>query len=153
MQYSRLEILKLDTIKGSLESRARHLAKSIYTTILPLSHWVKDRPTNDEAYHLELLTKITHQCLCLASELQAREGTFTFSWAVYGEPFDPDLYTVDESQSEIVQRMDYEIRKKQVIAFSLMPVVQRELSSEDRVLTYARGVVLLMEPYVDYRRR
>ena len=153
MQYSHLEILKLDTIKGSLESRALSLAKSIYTTLLPLSHWVKDRPINDESNHLELLRKITHQSLCLASELQAREGRITFSWVGYGAPFDPDLYTVDESQAEIVQRMDYETWKKQVIAFSLMPVVQRELPSEDRVLTYARGVVLLKEPYVDYRRR
>jgi hypothetical protein len=32
-------------------------------------------------------------------------------------------------------------------------VVQRELPGEDRVLTYARGVVLLKKPYVDYRRR
>jgi hypothetical protein len=152
IQFCRLEILKLDATQGSLECRAEHLAKSIHATLLPLSHWIKDSPNNDEAKHLELLEKITHQSLTLTSELQAREGTFKFPWAEYGTPFDPDLYAVDDSQADVVQRMDYETRKKQVIAFSLMPAVQRVLPKDDRELTYARGVVLLKEPYVDYHR-
>jgi hypothetical protein len=152
LEYCRLETLKLDAFKTSFESRAHQLAESIYTTLLPLSHWVKDSPTNDKAKHLELLEKITHQSVYLANDLQARGGTFQFLWPEYGVSFDPDFYTVDDSQADDIQRMDYEIKMKQVIAFTLMPVIQRILPNEERVLPYARGVVLLKEPFVDYRR-
>jgi hypothetical protein len=89
----------------------------------------------------------------LANDLQAREGTFRFLWPEYGVLFDPDFYTVDDSQADDIQCMDYEIKKKQVIAFTLMPAVQRELWNEERALPYARGVVLLKKPYLDYRRQ
>ena len=149
LQYFRLEILKLDAVKASHERRAHKLAESIYYTLLPLSHWMEDSPNNDGAKHLELLEKITHQSMYLANDLQARGGTFEFIWPRYGESFDPEFYTVDSSQADDVQSMDYETKKRQLIAFTLMPVVQRKLPNEEVVLPYARGVVLLKKPYVD----
>ncbi len=151
MQYFLLERLKLDTVNAYLESRAQRLAESIHDTLFPLSYWVEDSPNNDKVKHLELLEKITHQSIHLANDLQAREGTFKFNWPSYGVHFDPDVYTVDDSQADDVQGMDYETKKKQIIVYTLMPGVQRKLPNEERVLTYARGVVLLKEPYVDYR--
>jgi hypothetical protein len=113
---------------------------------------LEDSPNNDKAKHLELLEKITHQSISLANDLQSREGVFEYEWPGCGMPFDPEFYTVDDSQEHDVHSMDYETRKKQVIAFTLMPAVQRKLPTEERILPYARGVVLLKEPYVDYRR-
>lgn len=152
LQYCRLETLKLDAVKTSLECRAQQLAESIYCTLLPLSHWVEESPNNEKAQHLELLEKITHQSVYLISDLQAREGTFEIPWPRYGVLFDPDFYSVDSSQEDDVQNMDYETKKKQVIVFVLMPPVQRRLHNEESMLPYARGVVLLKEPYVGYRR-
>jgi hypothetical protein len=117
-----------------------------------MSHWIEDSPNNSKAKHLELLEKITQQSIFLASDLHAREGTFEFLWPKYGVLFDPDFCSVDDSQEDDVNLMDYETKKLQVIAFTLMPVVQRKLHNVERVLPYARGVVLLKVPYVDYRR-
>jgi len=153
MQYSRLEILKLDDVKVSLKRRAQQLAHSIYTTLLPLSHWVKDSPTNSKAEHLKLLEKITYQSLCLTTELQSREGTFSFFRPEHGTLFDPDFCIADGSQAEDVKSMAYEVKKKQVIAFVLMPAVLRGLPNEERTLRYAYGVVLLKEPYVDHQHQ
>lgn len=152
LQYCRLETLQLDAVKAYLEGRAQQLAELIHCTLLPLSHWIEDSPNNDKAKHLELLEKITRQSIFLASDLHAREGTFEFVWPKYGVLFDPDFCCVDDCQEEDVLLMDYETKKKQVIAFTLMPIVQRKLHNVGRVLTYARGVVLLKVPYVDYRR-
>jgi hypothetical protein len=152
LQYCRLETIKIDAVKFSLETRAQELAKSFYTTLLPLSHRMTDSPNNIKAKHLELLEKITCQCVRLAAELQARQGTFTILWPEFNTPFDPVLYNVDESQADDVRNMDDATREKQLIAFTLLPVVQRLIQNEERPLTYARGVVLLKEPYVGYRR-
>jgi hypothetical protein len=80
LHYCRLETLKVDAVQMSLESRAQQLVQSFYTTLLPLSHGMADSPNNIKAKHLELLEKITSQCVHLAAELQARDGTFTILW-------------------------------------------------------------------------
>jgi hypothetical protein len=149
LQYLRLGAYQSDHFKRSLRHRARKLASSIYTTLLPLFHRVEERPNNDREKHIELLMRLTHDCLSLAADLHAREGTFNFIWPEYGSHFDPDLHSVDAPQSNAVSRMADEVMKMQVIAFALMPVVQRVLPYEEEVLPYARGVVLLKEPYAE----
>ena len=149
MQYLRLGARQSDHFERSLKHRARKLACSIYTTILPLWQWAEETPKNEQERHIELLTRLMHYCLSLATDLHSREGTFTFVWPAYGGHFDPDLHSVHASQSDAVSRLADEVMKKQVIAFAFLPVVQRELSYEEDVLPYARGVVLLQEPYVE----
>jgi hypothetical protein len=48
-----------------------------------------------------------------------------------------------------VRNMDDDTREKQLVAFTLIPAVQRLLPNEEKPLPYARGLVLLKEPYVD----
>lgn len=147
-QYIRLLVLEEDDFKIRLEVRARQLAEQFYDILYPLTHWLTESPTNVKQKHINKLVKVTRQSLRLASELDARMGTFTYTWPIFGDPFDPENIAPDECQADDVEAMCFDsIKRKQMVVYTLMCGVRGVMPQDEVVGRYAMATSILGTPY------
>jgi hypothetical protein len=148
-QYCRLKRLENADYRASLIERAMLLAEFFYICLLPLTHRIPDSPTNVPPKHIHKLFKITLASLELAAKLNAYQGSSIYLREEYGAAYRYDLFDVDRSQVDEVERMSNSTKAMQRVAFTVMPAIQRTMPCDERIMTYARGIVLLQTPYVD----
>ena len=144
-------VLEEDDFKTSLEVRARELAERFYDILYPLTHWLPESPTSVKQEHINRLLKITRQSLRLASELDARIGTFKYIWPGFGAGFDPENMVPDDCQADDVEAMRLEsVKRKQVVVFTLMCGVRGIMPQEEVLGRYAMSTCILAQPYKDF---
>jgi hypothetical protein len=110
-----------------------------------LTHWWQDRPHNgSEEQHLERLKKIIFTSLCLAAELEARKGTFSFFWPKSGDKFDPSIHNDETDDFTSAKNKDEGGDRNKLVAFTLMPGVVRMMDNKE--LPYAKATVIVTQP-------
>jgi hypothetical protein len=93
---------------------------------------------------MERLRKMIFASLCLAAELEARKGTFSFFWPRSGEQFDPKIHNDEADDPTPERNRDKGRGRKKLIAFTLMPGVVRMM--ENKELVYAKATVIVIQP-------
>jgi hypothetical protein len=145
IQHSRLIAQESYVFKARLENRAKKLALSFYDLIRPLTHWQQEGLHNgSEEQHVEKLKKIIFVSLCLASELEARKGTFSFFWPRSGEQFNPSIHNDEADDSTPEENKNKGHGWSKLVAFTLMPGVVRMMDNKE--LMYAKATVIVTKP-------